>query len=110
MIDRSESMSDDIEPLVGSWRDEIAREQFICLFAHFVWVLAVQVPLPKPLFTDRVGNIQDVKFVSDACLSYQGSHPATPFHGVCRKIEYDRKIVPQNVDNVRTHRSAKSCR
>src|SRR5262249_41361443 len=102
-INGSETMSDDIEPLVGSRRDEIAGEQFICLFAHVVWMLAVRVPLPKPLFTDGIRNVQHVKLVGDVSLGYQGSHPATPSHGVCREIEDDRQILPQNVDNVRTH-------
>jgi hypothetical protein len=48
--------------------------------------------------------------VCDVSFNYQGSHPAAPGHRVCWEIENDREIMPQNVDNVRTHRSPKSRR
>ena len=69
-----------------------------------------RVPLPKPLLADRIRNIQDVKLVGDLSFIDQGSHPATPFHGICWEVEDNRKVVPQNVDDVRPHRIAKSCR
>jgi hypothetical protein len=55
---RSGCMNDDVEALVESRRDEIAREQIVCLFADLVRVLAVRIALPKPLLTDRVRKIQ----------------------------------------------------
>ena len=67
----SRSVGDNIEAFVGSGRNEIACEYFECLFTYFVRMFAVRVSLPKPMLTDCVRNIQDMKLVGDVSLSYQ---------------------------------------
>ena len=51
-------VNDDVEALVGSWRDEIAREQIVVRFAYLERVLATHISLPKPLLADRIRNIK----------------------------------------------------
>jgi hypothetical protein len=100
-------MDDDVEALVRRRRHEIVREQIECRFADLIRVLTSHISLSKPRLTERVRDIQDMKLVGDACLTYQRAHPATPAHGISREIEDNREILTQNIHNVRSHGSPK---
>ena len=103
---RSRGVNDDVEALVGSRRDEIAREQIVGRFADLVRVLAIRIALPEPLPADRVRNIKVMKLVGHVSLRDQRTHPLAIGDGVCREIENDRKALPQDIDDVRPHRGA----
>ena len=56
-------VNDDVEALGGFRRDEITHEEIVFRFAYLERVLATRIPFPKPLFTDRVRNIKQMKLV-----------------------------------------------
>src|SRR5260370_35443811 len=94
-LDRiSGGVDDDVQTLVRRREDEIAHEQVECRFTDLIWVLTLLISLSQPLLTERVRNIQDRNLVGDAGLTYHGTRPAWPAHGVCREIEDNRKILP----------------
>src|SRR5580693_8014241 len=51
---RSGCVNNDVEALVGTRRNERAREQVECLFGHLVRMLAAAIALSQPLLADRV--------------------------------------------------------
>ena len=100
-------MDNKAETLVGSRRDKIACELGILGVADLKWVLPTRISVSKPLHADRVGNIEPMKLVGRIGVCNQRAHPTALPDGVGRKIQYDGKAVPQDIDNMRPHRRAK---
>ena len=96
-------MNDDVEALIRSWRNEVAREQIVCLLVDLIWVVAADVAVPQSLLTDGVRNIEKVEFVGNIGLVDQRTHPAAPLHRVSGKIQNDRKVLAKDANHVRSH-------
>jgi len=90
----SRSVNDDVEALVGSRRDEIAREQIVLRFAYLERVLATRIPFAKPLLADGVRNIKQMKLVGHISPSDQRTHPIAIADSICREIQSDREALP----------------
>lgn len=86
----------------------MAREQIILRFAYLKLVSTACIPLTEPLPANSVGNIQIVKLMGYSGLVSQGPHPMPVCDGVRRKVENDRKSVPKDIDDMRSHRRAQT--
>jgi hypothetical protein len=94
-------MQNYLERLVDRWRNEVTGKEIVVLITDDEFVRAALIPPTKAGFAHVVWYIQVVKPMGAFGAFKQGSHPCSTAGCIRRKVEYDRKAVSQEINQMR---------